>query len=62
MKIFMAVLTLCFSFPLYAYLLYKILAHIDASELMWFLFYAYVPTSFLSSLLWRLYDEGSEKS
>lgn len=60
MKVIAAIVTLCVSLPLYLYLLYKILVHIDAPELMWFLFYAYVPVVFVSSLLYRLYEESKK--
>lgn len=33
--------------PIWFYLVYKILLAVDATELMWFLFWVYVPTSLL---------------
>lgn len=61
MKMIGVLLSVCVSLPLYFYLLYKILVHIDATELMWFLFYAYIPVNVVSSLLYRLYDDEVKK-
>jgi len=37
--------------PVWIYLLYKILTLVEATELMWFLFYVYVPAQFTVSLI-----------
>jgi hypothetical protein len=37
--------------PIWIYIMYKILYMIGASELMWFLFYCYIPVSIFSRLV-----------
>ena len=37
--------------PIWYYLLYQILARVNATELMWFLFWIYVPASLLGLIL-----------
>lgn len=61
MKIIKA-LTMLFSFcitlPIWYYLLYKILVAVNASELMFFLFWVYVPFAFICAFLSRIVDES----
>ena len=40
--------------PIWYYLLYKILQSIGATELMWFLFWIYVPVGILISVLAKI--------
>ena len=40
--------------PIWYYLLYQILARVGASELMWFLFWVYVPVGLLATTLFKL--------
>ena len=42
--------------PIFYYLMYKIFEYIKASELMWFLFWAYVPLSIISNILIKIAD------
>ena len=51
MKNLMAVLALFVQLPIWYYLLYKVLGMVGATELMWFLFWIYVPAGFLVSAL-----------
>jgi len=37
--------------PLWYWLMYQILVRVDASELMWFLFWVYVPVSLFVSIV-----------
>lgn len=38
---------LCVTLPIWFYLIYAILVRVNASDLMWFLFWVYMPTSIL---------------
>jgi hypothetical protein len=43
--------------PIWFYLQYKLLQAIQASELMWFLFWVYVPTGMLTTFLLKITSE-----
>lgn len=42
------------SMPIWFYLLYKILVAVNASDLMWFMYYAYIPATFLAAAIMQL--------
>lgn len=50
-KVVHLVLTLFVVGPIWYYLMYKILQSVEASELMWFLFWIYVPIGVITSIL-----------
>jgi hypothetical protein len=54
MKTVAGLIALLVTLPIWFYLVYKILEAINASELMWFLFWVYLPTTVLASVLARL--------
>ena len=42
------------------FLTYKVLVHIEATELMWFVFWTYVPVVIISAILMKVVEnEGS---
>lgn len=43
--------------PIWYYLLYKILEAINASELMWFLYWIYLPVSIVLGVIAKLSDD-----
>jgi hypothetical protein len=45
--------------PMWLYLIYQIMLRVQATELMWFLFWIYVPVSILTAALTRL-TEGEK--
>jgi hypothetical protein len=47
-------LGLCVVMPIWYYLLYQILARVDASDLMWFLYAVYVPVGIFVSVIARV--------
>lgn len=57
MKIVLSLIILFITLPIWMYLLYKILEIVNASELMWFLYWIYVPTTVLMSVLVRLVED-----
>lgn len=54
MKLAIAILSVFVTLPISFYLQYAILKRIDASELMWFLFWVNVPLILLVSLVTKL--------
>lgn len=42
-KIITGVLSVFLTIPIFIYLLYNIMVKVEASELMWFLFWIYIP-------------------
>ena len=46
MKIVLGILSVCVTIPIWFYLLYQILVRVQATELMFFLFWVYVPVMF----------------
>jgi hypothetical protein len=46
-----AILQICISQPIWYYLLYQILVRVQASDLMFFLFWAYVPVGVLIAIV-----------
>jgi ABC-type multidrug transport system permease subunit len=47
--------------PIWYYLLYKILQAVDASELMWFLYWIYLPTAFFMGVLNSIISNSNKK-
>ena len=47
MKWIMNTIAACVTLPIWFYLMYKILEMIQATELMWFLFWVYIPFSII---------------
>ena len=45
------ILSLCISTPIWYYLMYKILVMVQATDIMWFLFWVYVPVGLLVQIL-----------
>lgn len=45
------VLATLVTLPIWMYLLYKILVAIEATELMWFLYWIYLPTTMIVAML-----------
>jgi hypothetical protein len=51
-----ALVGLLVSLPIWFYLLYQILVRVQASELMFFLFWVYVPVSLLITVISKLLE------
>lgn len=51
MKIFVALCTLFLYVPIWYYLIYQILIRVEASELMWFLFWVYLPVGIFCTVM-----------
>lgn len=42
--------------PIWYYLMYKVLQYVQASDLMWFLYWVYVPVGLLISIIGGLFN------
>ena len=58
--IIIGVISVFVSLPISVYLQYKILEKIDASELMWFLFYVNIPFILLIQIMAKLSKPDEE--
>ena len=56
-KGFATLLAMFISLPIWFYLLYKILEAVQASELMWFLYWVYLPVNIFITLVVKLSSE-----
>ena len=57
LKIINGMLAIFISLPIWFYLLYRILDAIQASELMWFLYWLYVPISIFISFIAKVIED-----
>jgi len=57
MKIVAALLVIFVSYPIWFYLLYRILVSVNASELMFFLFWIYLPVSLFAAIVGQILKE-----
>lgn len=57
MKAVTGLVGLFVSMPLWYWLMYQVLVRVDASELMWFLFWVYVPVNLFVSAVAKLVDK-----
>ena len=51
LKIFTGIVGLCITLPIWFYLIYSILCAVHPDRLVWFLFWVYVPLTFLVSII-----------
>lgn len=61
MKAVIAILSVLIVMPIWYYLLYQILVRVNASELMFFLYWVYVPAAIISASIKELVS-GKAKS
>jgi hypothetical protein len=57
LKTIRALLAVLIGFPIWFYLLHEILERVNASELMWFLFWAYMPVNIVLVWIGNAIDE-----
>lgn len=58
MKVIAGILALFVTLPIWFFLFYKILEAVNASELMWFLFWIYVPVSIIISVISKIAEDN----
>jgi hypothetical protein len=51
MKAVNGIMTILVCLPIWLYLQYKILVLVEATELMWFLFYVYIPAIIITAMI-----------
>jgi len=61
LKAFVAVGVLFISLPLWFYLLYKVLQAVNATDLMWFLFWVYVPFTIVLGIMQKLIEAAADE-
>lgn len=49
LKVIAGLIALCVTLPIWFFLLYRVLQAVDASELMWFLYWIYLPANVIVS-------------
>lgn len=59
-KIIAAIVTIFITLPISLWLQYQVLQRVNASELMMFLFWVYVPLIILSWVILKLVDDGDK--
>ena len=57
LKLFAGIVAIFLTMPIWFYLLYKILEAVNASELMWFLYWLYLPASIILNLIIKVTEE-----
>lgn len=57
----LGILSLLITQPIWFYLLYKILQSVEATDLMWFLYWVYVPASLFIGIFVRLLESIVEE-
>ena len=57
MRVVTALVAVCITIPIWFYLLYEILVRINANELMWFLFWVYVPFALFVGVMLQILKE-----
>ena len=55
-----AILTLLIAVPIWYYLLYKVLQAVNASEVMWLLYWIYLPVGIIAQALQKLLEAAAE--
>lgn len=60
MKVARAIISIFITIPIWIYLVYKIMVAVNATELMWFLFWAYVPFNIIVLSLGLLITEEKQ--
>jgi len=61
MKIASGLLAYFVTMPIFFYLTYQVLVRVEASELMWFLYWIYVPVGILAVIMKTVADNGELK-
>ena len=61
MKVLRFLIPMGVSLPIWFYLTYHVLLRVDATELMWFLFWIYVPAVIFSLIVSAIFEMGDKK-
>jgi hypothetical protein len=55
-ELIIGLLSCCITTPIWYFLLYQILKRVNATELMFFLFWVYVPASILATIITNIFE------
>lgn len=56
LKVFLGLITVFITIPIWYYLLYKILIAVDATDLMFFLYWVYLPFNLFAHAIQKLIE------
>jgi hypothetical protein len=56
LKIIAMILTVFVTMPIWYFLLYRILTAVGATELMWFLYWVYIPVAIVSMIIAKIVE------
>ena len=56
LKIIAMILTVFVTMPIWYFLLYRILTAVNATELMWFLYWVYIPVAIVSMIIAKIVE------
>ena len=56
-KIVASLIIIFITAPIWFYVLYQVLQAINASELVWFLYWIYLPFSLFASVVMKIFEE-----
>jgi hypothetical protein len=60
LKVICGLVIIFITLPIWFYLLYKILVIVNATDLMWFLYYIYVPFTIFASVLAKIVEKSDD--
>lgn len=60
LKIVNAVVMWFITLPIWLYLLYQILIRVEATELMWFLYWVYVPFAIFVGIVGKIVEQPAQ--
>jgi hypothetical protein len=60
MKLVPGFIAIFLTLPIWFYLMYQMLVRVDASELMWFLYWIYVPAAAISAGISRMVEKAAD--
>ncbi|MFD1558330.1 hypothetical protein ACFSHT_22315 [Paraburkholderia silviterrae] len=60
-KAFAAIVGLCVSMPIWYVLVYKMLAMMHATDVMWLLYWIYMPAGILVSIIFKICELAEKK-
>ena len=58
MKAFIGIMSICIVMPIWYYLLYQVLVRVDATDVMWLLFWVYIPVTVVVGVATKFLEDG----
>jgi len=55
-----AVLSLCVLLPIWYYLMYQVLVRVSASDVMWLLYWIYLPVGIITSIMTKIVETADK--